>query len=85
MSERKASISRKTKETEISLTLDLDGRGEVECDLGIAFFEHMITQLGFHGRFDLHVLASGEEGVDYHHLVEDVLSLIHISEPTRPY
>jgi len=72
MSERRASISRKTKETEVSVTLDLEGKGEVECEVGISFLEHMLQQLAFHARFDLRLLASGASAADYHHLVEDV-------------
>ena len=63
---------RKTKETEISARLTLDGNGEHEIQTGIPFFDHMLTLFAVHGFFDLVITASGDLEVDYHHTVEDV-------------
>jgi imidazoleglycerol-phosphate dehydratase len=68
---RTAEISRKTKETEISLVLDLDG-GEVEVSTGVGFFDHMLELLGRHGRLGLQVEAKGDLETGAHHTVEDV-------------
>jgi imidazoleglycerol-phosphate dehydratase len=72
MPDRQATINRKTKETEISLTIDLDGEGKVEVATGIGFFDHMLDHLGRHGLFDVTVRAKGDLHVDGHHTVEDV-------------
>lgn len=70
---RSASKDRTTKETAISVRLDLDGpSGEVHASTGLPFFDHMLDQLGRHGGFDLHVDATGDLHVDGHHTVEDV-------------
>ena len=69
---RNARINRATKETSIELVLDLDGSGDCRIDTGIGFFDHMLTHVGFHGRFDLKVRAKGDLEVDNHHTVEDV-------------
>ncbi|MGD9124771.1 MAG: imidazoleglycerol-phosphate dehydratase HisB [Desulfarculaceae bacterium] len=69
---RQAKIERKTKETEIKLTLDLDGQGRSEVRTGVGFFDHMLTHVAFHGRFDLAIEAKGDLEVDAHHTVEDV-------------
>ena len=69
---RRAEISRKTHETDIRLSLDLDGNGESEVRTGIGFFDHMLTLLARHGLFDLEVAADGDLEVDGHHTVEDV-------------
>src|SRR4030042_5075934 len=69
---RKAQIERKTKETVISLSLDLDGRGNSEISTGIPFFGHMLSLLAMHGLFDLTLQAKGDLEVDFHHTVEDV-------------
>ena len=69
---RRASVSRKTKETEISLCLDLDGSGKVDISTGIPFFDHMLTALSVHGFFDLEINAIGDLEVDFHHTIEDV-------------
>ena len=69
---RKADITRTTKETDISLTLDLDGSGEGEISTGIGFFDHMLELLKKHALVDLSVTAKGDLDVDYHHTVEDV-------------
>lgn len=70
--ERSAELSRKTKETDINLCLKLDGKGDVEIDTGIPFFDHMMEAFGKHGLFDLQIRASGDIEVDAHHTVEDV-------------
>lgn len=69
---RIATIKRKTAETDITLTLDVDGRGVSNISTGVPFFDHMLTLFAKHGLFDLHVDAKGDVAVDYHHTVEDV-------------
>jgi len=69
---RNAEITRKTKETEISVMLDLDGSGKADIKTGIGFFDHMLTALCVHGGFDMTVNAKGDLQVDGHHTVEDV-------------
>ena len=69
---RKAEIKRKTNETDIVLTLDLDGNGEGTIDTGCGFMDHMLTLFARHGRMDLSVKCVGDVEVDYHHSVEDV-------------
>ena len=71
-SSRVATVTRKTAETDIALTLALDGRGVGKVDTGVAFFDHMLTLFAKHGLFDLTVKAKGDTDVDYHHTVEDV-------------
>jgi len=68
---RTASVTRKTAETEIELSLELDGSGQHDIDTGIGFFDHMLTLFARHGLFDLTVKATGDLHVDYHHTVED--------------
>jgi imidazoleglycerol-phosphate dehydratase len=72
MSHRTSTKSRSTKETNIEVTLDVDGAGVATVDTGLPFFDHMVSQLGKHGGFDLTVKASGDLDVDTHHTVEDV-------------
>lgn len=72
MSTRKAEINRETKETQISVTLDLDGSGKSSLKLGIPFLEHMLDQVARHGMFDLDINAKGDLEIDAHHTVEDV-------------
>jgi len=72
MSTRKATVERKTKETDITLTINLDGDGQVEVKTGVGFFDHMLDHLGRHGLFDLKIQAKGDLHVDAHHTVEDV-------------
>jgi imidazoleglycerol-phosphate dehydratase len=72
MSERRATIHRKTNETNISITLDLDGRGDHEVATGIGFLDHMLTAFAVHGLFDLIVKAEGDLHIDSHHTIEDV-------------
>jgi imidazoleglycerol-phosphate dehydratase len=69
---RKATVERKTKETEISVELDLDGSGEYEVSTGIPFFDHMLESFARHGLFDLCLRAKGDLAVDTHHTIEDV-------------
>lgn len=69
---RVATVLRKTAETDIALTLGVDGRGVSEIDTGVPFFDHMLTLFAKHGLFDLKVKAKGDVEVDYHHTVEDV-------------
>ncbi|MGN1107544.1 MAG: imidazoleglycerol-phosphate dehydratase HisB [Huintestinicola sp.] len=68
---RKAEISRNTKETKISVTLDIDGQGRHDIRTGIGFFDHMLTALCVHGGFDLELKTDGDLFVDGHHSVED--------------
>jgi len=69
---RIAKIRRKTKETQIELRLNLDGRGKAEISTGIPFFDHMLDLVSRHGGFDLRLMAQGDLDVDQHHTVEDV-------------
>ena len=69
---RTAEINRVTAETDISLALDLDGRGSSDIDTGVGFLDHMLTLFARHSRFDLSVRAKGDNYVDDHHTVEDV-------------
>jgi len=69
---RIATIKRKTAETDITLTLALDGQGKSNISTGVPFFDHMLTLFAKHGLFDLDVAAKGDVDVDYHHTVEDV-------------
>jgi imidazoleglycerol-phosphate dehydratase len=68
---RKATVARKTKETDIQVELDLDGSGQYEVTTGIAFFDHMLESFARHGLFDLALRAQGDLAVDLHHTVED--------------
>ena len=70
--QRIATVNRKTAETDIALTLAVDGRGTGIIDTGVPFFDHMLTLFAKHGLFDLDVKAKGDVDVDYHHTVEDV-------------
>ena len=69
---RTASITRKTGETDITLTLNLDGRGISRIDTGCGFLDHMLTLFAKHGRFDMELTCTGDTYVDDHHTVEDV-------------
>ena len=69
---RSATIKRTTKETDIELTLCLDGTGKADVCTGCGFFDHMLTLFAHHARFDLTLKAVGDTEVDYHHTVEDV-------------
>ena len=69
---RTSEISRVTAETDIRLSLDLDGRGASDIDTGVGFLDHMLTLFAKHAKFDLYVKAKGDNYVDDHHTVEDV-------------
>ncbi len=71
MSNRTADVSRKTKETDINLSIGLDGTGKSDINTGVAFFDHMLEQLAKHGLFDLTVSCRGDLEIDAHHTVED--------------
>ena len=68
---RRIETSRKTKETDITVVLDLSGPGDIQVDTGLPFFDHLLTSMAFHGGFSLSVKARGDVEVDAHHLVED--------------
>ena len=74
---RTAHIERNTKETQIDLTLNLDGQANYEIMTGVPFFNHMLDLLAKHALFDLNIKASGDVEIDYHHLVEDVEIGVH--------
>ncbi len=69
---RKAEITRRTAETDISLCLNIDGTGKADVDSGCPFLDHMLTLFAHHGRFDLRLNCKGDVEVDYHHTVEDI-------------
>ena len=69
---RTAKVERKTDETEIKLTLNIDGSGKNRINTGCGFLDHMLTLFASHGRVDLEVLCKGDTDVDYHHTVEDI-------------
>lgn len=69
---RKAEVERKTKETDIKISLVIDGQGQTNIASGIPFLDHMLTLLAVHGFFDLSVRAAGDLDVDFHHTIEDV-------------
>ena len=71
MEKRIGTCTRKTKETDIALTINLDGQGDNQIDTGIPFFDHMLDGFARHGLFDLSVKVSGDLEVDSHHTVED--------------
>ncbi len=70
--DRTGLVQRKTAETDINLSLALDGSGKVKVETGVAFLDHMLTLFGVHGFFDLEIKAVGDIEVDYHHTVEDI-------------
>ena len=72
MSQRTASVTRNTLETQISVTVNLDGTGESKFDTGIPFLEHMMDQICRHGMVDLEITAKGDLHIDDHHTVEDI-------------
>ena len=69
---RSARIDRKTKETDIEIELNLDGKGLAKTETGIPFIDHMLSLMAAHGFFDIQVSAKGDTEVDYHHTVEDL-------------
>ena len=72
MPQRSATVSRETLETQISVSLNLDGSGQANFATGIPFLEHMLEQIARHGAFDLEINASGDLHIDDHHTVEDI-------------
>jgi imidazoleglycerol-phosphate dehydratase len=68
---RSATIERTTNEVKVTLSIDLDGTGRTSVDTGVPFLDHMLDQLGRHGRFDLDVKADGDLHIDSHHTIED--------------
>ena len=73
---RWATVTRSTKETQITLTLKLDGTGETNIETGVGFFDHLLNSLAHHALFDLDIAATGDLVVDEHHTVEDVALLL---------
>jgi len=69
---RQVTVTRRTRETEVSVTLGLDGSGRAAIATGIGFYDHLLTSLAHHGLFDLDITATGDLHVDQHHTVEDV-------------
>ena len=69
---RTSKVKRSTKETEVDVNLNIDGKGESEIDSGIPFLDHMLSQLSRHGYFDIKLKAKGDIHIDYHHTVEDI-------------
>lgn len=72
MQARKGGVERQTRETEISLSVSLDGKGQADIDTGIGFLDHMLDSFARHAGFDLEVHASGDLDIDSHHTVEDL-------------
>jgi len=72
MTARQAEITRNTKETAIELSLNLDGAGAADINTGIGFYDHMLSHIAHHGKFDLRVGAQGDLHIDAHHTIEDV-------------
>jgi len=72
MTDRTAAVARETAETDIEVTLDIDGDGDATVDTGVGFFDHMLDSLATHALFDLTVSCDGDLAVDDHHTVEDV-------------
>ena len=71
MSERTAKLSRETKETKISIELNIDGKGNSSINSGVDFFNHMLEGFSKHGFFDLNLKCDGDTNVDCHHTIED--------------
>lgn len=72
MAERSATVSRDTLETQIAVSLTLDGSGQVDFDTGLPFLEHMLDQIARHGMMDISIKAQGDLHIDAHHTVEDI-------------
>lgn len=72
MNNRNATVKRDTKETQIEVSLNLDGEGKSDLNIGVPFLEHMIDQIARHGMFDISIKANGDLDIDAHHTVEDV-------------
>lgn len=73
---RRVTVSRRTRETEVEITLDLDGAGTTDVTTGVGFYDHLLSSLGHHGLIDLVVRAQGDLAVDEHHTVEDVALVV---------
>ena len=71
-SNRQAVVSRDTLETQITVSIDLDGQGNAKFDTGLPFLEHMLDQIARHGMVDLDIKANGDLHIDAHHTVEDI-------------
>ena len=76
---RKGKISRKTKETSISVDLNIDGKGKYKIDTGIGFLNHMLEQLSKHSSIDMNIKAKGDTHIDLHHTTEDTGIAIPVS------
>jgi len=72
MSQRKAEVERNTNETQIQVSVNLDGNGNCKLETGVPFLEHMLDQVGRHGLIDIEIIAKGDLHIDAHHTVEDV-------------
>ncbi|MBU2964699.1 MULTISPECIES: imidazoleglycerol-phosphate dehydratase HisB [Amphritea] len=72
MAERKATVTRNTLETQITVSVNLDGSGKLNADTGVPFLEHMLDQIARHGLIDLDIVAKGDNHIDDHHTVEDI-------------
>ncbi|UTW03291.1 imidazoleglycerol-phosphate dehydratase HisB [Amphritea atlantica] len=72
MAERKASVTRNTLETQITVSVNLDGSGKLNVDTGVPFLEHMLDQIARHGLIDMDIVAKGDNHIDDHHTVEDI-------------
>lgn len=72
MAERRATVSRDTLETQITVSINLDGTGEFKAETGVPFLEHMMDQIARHGLIDIEVIAKGDNHIDDHHTVEDI-------------
>jgi len=72
MSQRKAEVERNTSETQIQVSVNLDGKGNCKLETGVPFLEHMLDQVGRHGLIDLEIIAKGDLHIDAHHTVEDI-------------
>ncbi|MGH2474703.1 MAG: imidazoleglycerol-phosphate dehydratase HisB [Candidatus Limnocylindrales bacterium] len=69
---RRATVARRTRETDITVTVDLDGTGEARISTGVGFYDHLLTSFAHHGLFDVAIKATGDLHIDAHHTVEDV-------------
>ncbi len=72
MSQRRAEVERKTSETQIQVSVNLDGNGHCKLETGVPFLEHMLDQVGRHGLIDIEIVAQGDLHIDAHHTVEDI-------------
>ena len=72
LSPRQATVERNTKETQITVTVKLDGSGQLDVETGLPFLDHMLDQIARHGLIDLTIRATGDLDIDAHHTVEDI-------------